>query len=454
MRRFRNLFATIRPTIIIGIFSTVVIACMLIARPQTVQADPPATEVKAQVAYPVTWSRFRGPNGTGYGTAANLPDTWTKDDYLWTADQPGKGHSSPVVWRQWLVTTSGLEEDGTRIVICLNSMTGEKIWEKRFASTTHEKHQNNSYASPSPVLDGRNVYTTMATPEQYTVVALDMKSGDEIWRHELGPFNSEHGLGISPIVYGDLLIVPKENLGRENQPGDSFIVALDRATGKIRWKTERFNDFKTPYGTPCVRRTREGKEELIFASEAHGIYALDPATGKEIWSHSQFNFRTVYSPQLTQRDRVIAGSGSGGGGKTTILVRPPQQRDNKGIVTVEREFTARAPYTPTPVVLGDLLFFWADSGIAACHDLSRPADEETEVWLKRIGGRFFGSPVLVGDRLYCMSLEGKMYILRASRQYEEPTIIDLGEPSSATPAIASGIMYLRTQSEIMALDGR
>mgnify|MGYP000925130982 CR=1 FL=1 len=397
--------------------------------------------ILAQAAFAQEWPRFRGPNGEGLSPDSSFPVRWTNDDYLWSKELPGIGYSSPVVYGPRLFITSALEEDATQIVSCLSTTDGTIVWQQRFASTKHERHPFNCFASSTPALDEDGLYFLWANPEQLAVVKLEQATGKEMWRRDLGAFAAEHAVGASPIVYQDLLIVPND------QDGDSSIVALDRATGEIRWQAQRRTE-KTAYATPCLYKPETGTAQLILTSWAHGFSGLDPQPRKTLWELPIFKKRVVNSP-LVCSGLVIGCSGGGGIGRQMFAVRPGQT--DRGIeAEVVYEPKGSLPYVVTPVACGDLLFSWFDKGVVTCLEIA----SGEKIWQERIGGDYFGSPVCAGGKLYCISREGQVVVLSASRKFEELGRVDLGEPSHSTPAIAGGVMYLRTKSRIMALGSK
>jgi len=387
------------------------------------------------------WPRFRGPNGAGVSEATTIPVRWTTEDYRWRVKLPGIGYSSPVVWGDRVVVTSALEEDATQIIRCLRTFDGGLIWKRHFESTTHPKHQFNCYASSTPALDADHVYYTFATPEKYTVMALDRQKGREVWRRDLGPFAAEHGFGASPMLVDDLVIVPDE------QDGESSVVALDRTTGETRWESKR-RSVKAAYSTPCIYLPDEGPPQLIVNSWAHGISSLDPRSGELNWEQAVFQHRVVGSPAIAA-GLIFGCCGTGGVGRQMIAVRPGNPAT--GVESeIAYEVKGSLPYVCTPVAYGDLLFAWFDRGVVTCLDA--PTGEI--IWRERVGGDYFGSPVRVADRLYCISREGEMVVLAASREFKELARIDLEERSNSTPAIADGVMYIRTVSHLMAIGGK
>lgn len=394
----------------------------------------------AQAAGADEWTRFRGPNGTGIAHAPGLPLQWTLKDCLWRVELSGVGHSSPVICGDRLFVTAGNEKDGLRTVSCLGTTDGRPIWRREFPMETYKKSENNSYASATPALDAQHVYVTWSTPEQYLVLALRQSDGGEVWRHDLGPFDGEHGYGASPIVFNGLLILTNE------QNGPSSVVALDAATGRERWTTPRRTE-KAAYSTPCLFESPGLPPQLIVTSWAHGISGLDPQTGKPLWELPIFKYRVVSSP-LVAGGLIFAGTGGGVKSKRFVAVRPgnPQQGTQPEVVFD----VPKSPYVPTAVAGDGLVFLFGDQGIVKCIGTA----DGTDRWEERVGGNYFGSPIRVDDRLYCISREGELVVLAAADKYQLLARIDLEEPSSSTPAVSNGVMYLRTLSHVMAVGPR
>jgi outer membrane protein assembly factor BamB len=187
-----------------------------------------------------------------------------------------------------------------------------------------------------------------------------------------------------------------------------------------------------------------GAEELLFNAGAHGISGVDPKTGRVNWELDVFDKRSVSSP-LVVSGLVFGSCGSGAGGNYVVALDPA---DGPGEAPrVAWKLDRSAPYVPTPVARGPLVFFWSDQGVVTCV---RAADGKV-VWLQRIGGNFSGSPVRVADRLYCISDEGQVIVLAAGEQFALLAENPLGEPSRSTPAIAGGRMLLRSQSHLAAV---
>ncbi len=387
------------------------------------------------------WGRFRGPNGEGNAATTTIPVTWTDSDYRWKKDLPGAGYSSPVVSDSRVFVTGALENDATQIVQGLSTADGSTLWEQRFISKPHRHHPFNCHASSTPALDEDALYFLWTNPEQFTIVKLKQATGEELWRRNLGPFAAEHAGGASPIVYQNSVIVPND------QDGESSILALNRADGDTLWQAVRRTE-KTAYATPFIYELETGTAQLILSSWAHGFTGLDPQTGNTLWELPLFTNRVVGSP-VACSGLLFAAAGTGGIGRQMFAVRPGDP--SHGVkAEVAYELKGSLPYVVTPIAFGDLLFAWFDKGVVTC--LHAPSGEI--IWRERIGGEYFGSPVLVDGRLYCISREGEVLVLAASRQFKELARVELGEPSHSTPAVAKDVMYLRTKSHLMALESR
>jgi len=311
-----------------------------------------ASLVSSALAGANCWPRFRGPNGAGLATSAPIPVQWSDKDYLWKVELPGKGHSSPVVWGERLFVASGLP-DATRIITCLSTRDGRMLWEKRYPSKPHSMNPLNSYATSTPALDAERLYLYWTTPEAITVLALD-HDGNEVWQRDLGPFDSQHGSGTSPIVFDDLLIVPND------QRGKSFIIALDCRNGETRWKLDR-RVVKAAYSTPCIYQPEGGPPELILTSTSHGVSSVDPRTGKVNWEFpTAFPLRVVSSPVMAS-GLIVGTCGVGGSGKRLVAVRPGSRDGRKPELAYEMK--RNVPYVPTPPRRSALCHFAQGAGL-------------------------------------------------------------------------------------------
>ncbi|MGA2069460.1 MAG: PQQ-binding-like beta-propeller repeat protein [Thermoguttaceae bacterium] len=402
------------------------------------------------------WNRFRGPNGSGISHAATVPLRWTEEDYNWKVELPGPGHSSPVVWDKRIFVTCGDPATALRTLLCLDAVTGRTLWKREEPSKTYRQHQDNNYASATPAVDSDGVVITWSTPDAIVLLALNLE-GRELWRRNLGPLISIQGSASSPILYRDLVVLANDQEDMERSPGRrpdgpnpagrSFVIAVDRKTGQTRWQTET-KTFLAGYSTPCVYRAEGGRAELIFSNTAHGIMAVDPATGKINWEFGQpFLDRAVMSP-VTAPGLVFAGHGAGVGGTRCIAVRPGSVGQGSP-PTLAYTVTKAIPMVSTPLVEDGRLFLWADDGVVSCLRVSTGA----MVWRERVGGAYYASPIWVARRLYNVSKKGEVVVLAAEDKFQVLSRVPLGESSYATPAVGGGVMYLRTSFHLFSLGG-
>jgi len=404
------------------------------------------------------WPRFRGPDGTGVSDATTVPVAWTDQDYNWKVKLPGVGHSSPVVWGKRMFVTCGDPDTARRTILCLDTADGRTLWQRDYPSNTFKKHRANSYATATPAVDAGGVVVTWTTPREVVLLALD-PGGRQTWRRNLGPFVGLHGSGTSPIIVEDLVVLANDQEDPKRLPsvygrsptmpaGKSFLIAVDRKTGQTRWQVPRRTTLAA-YSTPCMYRPDGGTPELIFTSTAHGITAIDPASGKVNWEIDHlFRDRCVGSP-VSGAGLVIAGYGYGIRGTRYVAVRPGRSSGSSE-PTLAYEVRQSVPLVPTPLVNRGRLFLWGDDGVVTCLNVS----SGEVIWRERVGGAFYGSPVCVGNRLYCIARDGDVVVLAASDTFKRLARVPLGEPSHTTPAVSDGVMYLRTCSSLFSLGGK
>src|SRR6266542_4347636 len=351
------------------------------------------------------WTRFRGPNGTGISHATTIPSHLTDADLNWKVELPGMGHSSPVLWGERIFLTSSGDKSGGIFVLCLDVKDGRLLWHHDFSLEPFPRHPFNSYASSTPAVDAQRVYVVWNEPDDPQFVKGSARSGK------------------------------------------SFIVAVDASTGKTLWQTPR-RSAVVAYATPCVYEPKRGKPALIFGSQGHGIYGVNPETGKILWDYEQaFDKRCVSSPVIAG-DIILGSCGSGGGGNVVAAVRP-------GDATIGRkselvyQLKKSAPYVPTGVAMGAQVWLWSDSGIVTCLDAASGAIRYQE----RAGGDYFGSPVWVEGRLFCVSTAGELVVLEESDRFNVLHRYPLHELCHSTPAVALGRLFIRTEKHLWSLGG-
>jgi len=384
------------------------------------------------------WERFRGPNGAGQSEATTIPSQWTEANYLWKKSLPGVGHSSPVVWGDRLFFTSGDPDSAEQIVLAFDARSGEQLLEKRFASHTYSMHSDNSYATSTPAVDADQLYVLWLDGDRVTLAALT-HDGEEVWRRQIGSLVERHGFGTSPVVVGDMVCVANETVSEDR----SIVTGIDRTSGDTRW-TVHCHPGKTVFATPCLLESG-GRKLLVTASMGSGVTAYDPATGEIVWQVLQHDLpdRCVSSP-IVAAGLVFVSCGSGNNGLHMIALRPGEN----GEPPVEAyRFKQGVPNIPTPVAAGELLFVWHDRGTVSCLD----AATGEPFWRKRVSGMFHSSPVRVGNRIFGLSKDGDVVVLAAERQYKLLARNSLGEPCQATPAVADGRIYYRTDASLICL---
>ena len=424
------------------LFGTVLLGTFLLA---TLLAEEAAAQ---------EWTRFRGPNGSGISDARSIPVTFTEKDYRWTADLPGKGISSPVIWNDKVFVTSADEDKGERYLLCHRTSDGEKLWSKSFPFEREKKHARNSYATATPAVDDERVYVIWTSRAKAELLAFT-HDGQAVWSYDMGPYQSGHGGGTSPVVIGDLVVL------NNHQERNSYLLAVDRRSGQQKWKVAR-EGGKASYSTPCARANAAGQTEVVFTSFNHGVTAVSANTGTIAWEKSglfdndEEDKRAIGSPFVSE-GLVFASCGFTAGKKILVGLRPPgaekaaDKTDDKGTTTVEQVYRQErvVNHMPTAIAYQGLVFTWADNGVVTCSHVK----DGSQAWQKRVGGNYSGSPIIVDGKLYAISDAGDVVVLAAADKFEQLGSSSLGQTSSSTPAVSGGVMYLRTYSKLFAIGG-
>ncbi|TWU35931.1 outer membrane protein assembly factor BamB family protein [Novipirellula artificiosorum] len=398
---------------------------------------------------PVNWSGFRGMETNGYVEDGTLPTAWTDQDYVWRHKLPSTdvGSMAIAAGRVFYLTADPANHSIALEAIDLD--TGKVVFSRPYPHTVAKIHNRNTYASSTPTVDDRGVVVAWSDPKHTMLKSFD-HDGNELWSRDLGTWQSQHGFGTSPQLFGSMVLLLNSQQGEQLDPGEtagrSRMIAVDRATGKTLWETP-LKTTRTCYGVPAIYKNVDGTTQVIDANTGNGMFGLDAKTGEMIWSLPVFEMRCCSTPVLVG-DLAIASAGSGGGGNHLVAVRIPATADQlpEQVYRIDRG----APYVPTASVKDGRLFLVDDRGVASCAD----AAEGKMIWSKRIGGNFGASPIIVGDTLLIISLDGKATLLRASERFEKLGEVDLGGPVGATPAFAQGRLLLRVGDEIRCLGGR
>jgi outer membrane protein assembly factor BamB len=392
------------------------------------------------------WPRFRGPNGTGTVDDTNVPVAFTeKNNLLWKTAIPGVGHSSPIVWGDSLFLQSAAKDASERWLICVNTNDGSIRWKAPVPGGKGHTHELNTLASSTPATDGERVYSLFWDGDKIGMYAHDFK-GNKVWERALGTFKSQHGVGGSPMVHEGKVYFAND------QDGSAVLLALDAKTGEVAWEAKR-KDFRACYSTPFLME-KGGPAELIVGSTA-GITSYDPAKGTVNWDYTwKFNFtkplRTVASP-IAANGMIFANSGDGDGSRQTIAIKVggKGQDVSKNLVWENHEKNV-FPYVPCFLARGDYLFTVNDKAEAVCY---RAATGE-QVWSERLGNGVTASPIMVNGNVYVVDRDGKVFVFAAEKEYKLLGKSSIGEPVSATPAVADGKLYIRGQEHLFCIGNK
>jgi len=394
------------------------------------------------------WTRFRGPNGQGISSARTIPIKWTESDYNWKIKLPGGGHSSPVVWGDKVFVTAGDPNGNRGLLLAVSVSDGKVLWQKEYSLARYRMNSLNSYASATPAVDADNVYVLWPTAEKTNLVAVS-HDGNEVWSRSFAGVHCQHGAGGSPIIVDDIVVFAHEQELPESS-AESVWIAVDRKSGQTRWTVKRQTSQKSSYSTPCVYSAGEEPPQLIFSSRAHGITSIKPSTGAVLWeASSAFTDRVVSSPVIAG-EIIIATSGEGDSGRRLIAIRPAGKGKSAEPTEAYKIDGSSAPYVPTSLAIGELLFAFYNQGQVCCLQSATGK----ELWREKVPGKFYGSPVWVDGRLYCITTAGDVLVIKAAPTYELLAINPLGEKSHATPAVAGERMYLRTYSHLICIGGK
>jgi outer membrane protein assembly factor BamB len=384
------------------------------------------------------WPEFRGPTAQGHSTERGLPLEWSESrNVMWKTRVPGLGWSSPVVasGRVW-ITSAIKERGGSLRALAFDLETGRElvnveVFRTRSADPLNAK---NSLASPTPIVEGDRVYVHFGADGTAALTT----SGETVWKSRFS-YESQHGSGGSPVLYGDLLIFSADGSDR------AFVIALEKQTGKIRWKTSRRQPSDQAYSTPLVIRV--GDRDEVVSVGAFRAAAYEPESGKEIW-------RVGYGDGFSNVPRPVYGRGlvyiaTGFQQPTLIAVRP----DGTGDVTrTHVAWTLRrgAPLTPSPLLVGDELYIVNDGGIVSCLDATTG---ETR-WQHRLDGNFSASPVFADGRIYFLNEEGVATVILPGKEFRMLATNHVDGATLASMAVSAGSIFIRTDTHLYRIGVR
>ena len=385
------------------------------------------------------WPEFRGPTAQGYSAATNVPIHWSAtSNVVWKTSIPGEGWSSPVLVNGKIYLTTAITDSAntTLHALCVDAKDGHIQWNievlKPDSSATQQMHKKNSLASPTPIVRDGRVYVHFG---HMGTAALDL-SGKILWQQTTLKYPPTHGNGGSPALVGDSLVFSCDGAT------DPFIVALDAKTGKVRWKIPRNTSAKNQFSfsTPLAIEV-DGSTQIISPGSGF-VGGYDPKDGREIW-------RARYGEGYSVITRPVFAHGllfvtSSYNRSVLYAVKPAGAKGDVTDTHIVWKHDKSVPNTPSPLVVGDELYFVSDSGIANCLD----ARTGNLHWSERLGGGFSASPVLAEGRIYFQNEEGVGTVLKAGKTFEVLAKNDLGERTLASPAVIDNTIFLRSKSHL------
>ncbi len=398
------------------------------------------------------WPMFRGQQGNGTVTDADLPLLWSETNNVrWKIAIPHLGWSTPVVQGNQAWVTSATEKGQDYFAFCVDVKSGKILFEKHlFHSDAPEPLGNavNCYASPSPAIEPGRVYVHFGS---YGTACLDTATGEVLWKREDLKCRHYRGPGSSVILYRNLLILTFDGVDVQ------YLVALDTQTGKTVWKSDRKiewkdldekgqpkrdGDMRKGFATPLVIDVG-GKAQLISPASS-ALFAYEPDTGKEIWRV----LNTAYTPAVTPVfDGGLVLAVTGHGAAEMLAVRPDGTNDVTDSHVVWRVAGKDVPLTPSPVVRDGLLYMLSDNGVMTCLETG----SGKTVWRENIGGNCLASPIIDGGRIYICSVSGKTTVIRAGRIFEKLAENHLASGFMASPAAAGDSLILRTKTHLYCI---
>jgi len=412
------------------------------------------------------WPQWRGLNASGVSSETGLPTDWDGSKNIrWKAAIPGRGHSSPIVWgNKIFLTTSiegpvvpgaeavrhmhkgqeyrhpdsvGADHSYTLKLLCVDLDSGKILWDKTvYEGTVYDnRHKKNTYASATPVTDGKFVYISF---EAEGIYCYDF-DGKRIWKTSVGKIaKGGMGPGTSPVLYENLLILQADQEYGEG----SFIAAVDKKNGKEVWRVER--DQRRSWATPLLIKTSQRTE--LVTSGPNKIISYDPATGRELWRAPGVISNPIPSP-VTGQGLVFVTAGSDA--KRAFAIRLGGSGDLEGTTNVVWSYEKGTAYVPSPILYNEYLYLITDAGAITCLE----AATGKVIYQTRIpmAASFTASPVAFEGKIMFVSEDGDSFILKAGPVPEILNANGLGEPVYASPAIVAGRILIRGQSNLYCI---
>lgn len=392
------------------------------------------------------WPQWRGPTGNGVALHGNPPTEWSEEKNIkWKVAIPGAGHATPIVWddKIFVLTAVPTASDASKAeqafaVICLSRKTGEIIWQQRpRKAVPHEgHHKTNTYASGSPITDGKHVFAFFSS---HGLFCYDMDGG-LVWQKDFGNMRTRNGFGegVSPTLTGDKLIVVWDT------EDDSWIAALDKTTGQELWKTRR--DERTGWSTPYVLSHAGRKQVVVNGTNA--VRSYDVETGRLIWQCSGQTANAV--PSVVADDEYVYAM-SGFRGNAAYAIELGSTGDVTSTDHIEWTLNRGTPYVPSPLLYdGQLYFLQGNSGMLTSVDAKTGKPHYQQERLDNIRG-VYASPVGAADKVYLPGREGTTLVLAKGPELKVLASNELDNPIDASPVVVGDELILRTHTHLYCI---
>lgn len=391
---------------------------------------------------PHQWPQFRGPDSNGHVPFKNLPTEWSDSkNVVWKVPVPGLGWSSPVLGDGKVYLTTAVKQGAglSLRAMALDSTTGKTIWDReiRAVDKAPSIHTKNSHASPTPILKDNSVFVHFGT---LGTARLSAKDGAIQWLCTELVYPPLHGSGGSPVLHDGKLAIVCDG---SKEP---FVAALDAETGKVLWKTLRSVAARISHSfvTPTVA-VIDGQAQVLAPGPDH-FAAYDLATGKELWKVRAPGWSVVPQPTVTHglviynhdydNPELIAARLGGKGDVTDTHIAWRLKRG--------------APSTPTPLLVGDELYFVSDKGFASCVDVK----SGTQHWMERVPGNYSASLFLINGQILILNEDGGAAWIQPGKTFKVLGKNSVPGRTLASPAFEDGAMYLRTDEVLYKFAGK
>jgi outer membrane protein assembly factor BamB len=403
----------------------------------------------ASIACAENWPQWRGPRLDGTSSEKGLPVKWTTEENIaWKLPLPDRSGATPIIWQNHIFLN--VAEAGKLYLWAVDRRNGAVLW-KRHLSDGDVRMRKQNMSSPSPVTDGNLVWVMTGTG---ILKCFDFE-GNEKWMRDIqkdyGRFGLNWGYASSPLLLDDSLYVQVLHGMRTDEP--SYVLRIDKATGKTRWRVERpteaIHESPDSYTTPTLV-TAGGRRELVVTG-GDVITGHDLETGKELWRGGGFN------PGNNPAHRIIASPvASGDVVYAPTRVRPliAYRGGGKGDVTGTHQLWQfqNGPDVPTPVIDDQYMYSVNDRGIVYCVD--RKTGQEVYSGQRLRPGTYSASPILADGKIYITSEEGVTSVFKAGPKFELLAENDMAEYTLSSVAISGGQIFLRTEKQLYAIGKR